>query len=140
MQFDPNNNIIKLCAEGMSLEGEGKKEAALQLFQQAWAEASNDFEKFTAAHYVARHQKSVADKLDWDQKSLDHALKINDESMKGTYPSLYLNIGKGYEDLNDFESARENYALALSFTAFLPEDGYGQLIKGGILNGIERVK
>ena len=140
MQFDSNNNIIKLCAEGMSLEGEGKKEAALQLFQEAWAEASNDFEKFTAAHYVARHQKSVADKLDWDQKSLDHALKINDEGMKSTYPSLYLNIGKGYEDLNDFESAKANYDLALSFTAFLPEDGYGQLIKGGILNGIERVK
>jgi tetratricopeptide (TPR) repeat protein len=140
MQFDPNNNTIKLCAEGMSLEGEGKKEAALQLFQQAWAEASNDFEKFTAAHYVARQQKSVADKLDWDQIALHHALKINDEGMKGTYPSLYLNIGKGYEDLNDFESARANYATALSFTAFLPEDGYGQLIKGGILNGIERVK
>jgi tetratricopeptide (TPR) repeat protein len=140
MQFDPNNNIIKLCAEGMSLECEGKKEAALQLFQQAWAEASNDFEKFTAAHYVARQQKSVADKLDWDQTALHHALKIKDEGMKGTYPSLYLNIGKGYEDLNDFESARANYALALSFTAFLPEDGYGQLIKGGILNGIERVK
>ena len=33
MQFDPNNNTIKLCAEGMSLEGEGKKEAALPLVQ-----------------------------------------------------------------------------------------------------------
>lgn len=140
MQFDPNNHIIKLCAEGMSLEGEGKKEAALQLFEQAWAEASNDFEKFTAAHYVARHQKSIAEKLDWDLLALHHALKINDEGMKSTYPSLYLNIGKGYEDLHDFESARANYALALSFTTFLPEDGYGQLIKGGILNGIERVK
>lgn len=140
MQFDPNNNIIKLCAEGMGLEGEGKKEAALQLFEQAWAEASNDFEKFTAAHYVARHQKSIAGKLDWDQRALHHALKINDEGIKSTYPSLYLNIGKGYEDLDDFESARANYATALSFTTFLPEDGYGQLIKGGILNGVERVK
>jgi hypothetical protein len=56
MQFDPNNNIVKLCTQGMSLEGEGKKEEALKLFQQAWDEATHDFEKFTAAHYVARHQ------------------------------------------------------------------------------------
>jgi len=25
MQFDPDNNIVKLCAKGMSMEGEGKK-------------------------------------------------------------------------------------------------------------------
>jgi hypothetical protein len=36
MQFDPNNNIVKLCAQGMTLEGEGKKTEALKLFQQAW--------------------------------------------------------------------------------------------------------
>lgn len=140
MPFDPNNNIIKLCAQGMSLEGEGKKEEALERFQQAWDEAANDFEKFTSAHYVARHQKSMTDKLKWDEIALNFALKINDENMKGTYPSLYLNIGKCYEDLNDFESARENYELALSFTTFLADDGYGKMIKGGIMNGIDRVK
>ena len=37
MQFDPENPIIKLCAEGMQLEGEGKKEEAEELFLQAWA-------------------------------------------------------------------------------------------------------
>ena len=140
MLFDPNNNIIKLCAQGMSLEGEGKKEEALERFQQAWDEAANDFEKFTSAHYVARHQKSMTDKLKWDEIALNFALKINDENMKGTYPSLYLNIGKCYEDLNDFESAKENYELALSFTTFLADDGYGKMIKGGIMNGIDRVK
>ena len=140
MQFDPNNNIIKLCAQGMSLEGEGKKEEALERFQQAWDEAANDFEKFTSAHYVARHQKSMTDKLKWDEIALNFALKINDENMKGTYPSLYLNIGKCYEDLNDFESAKEKYELALSFTTFLADDGYGKMIKGGIMNGIDRVK
>jgi rifampin ADP-ribosylating transferase len=140
MQFDPNNNIVKLCAKGMGLEGEGKREEASGVFQQAWSEAANDFEKFTSAHYVARHQKSVSDKLKWDEISLNLALKINDESVKGAYPSLYLNIGKCYEDLNDFDNARKNYESALSFTHFLNNDGYGQMIKGGVLNGMERVK
>ncbi|MBA4852128.1 rRNA adenine methyltransferase [Emticicia sp. BO119] len=140
MQFDKNNKIVQMCGQGMMLEGEGKKEEALQLFQQAWDEAANDFEKFTSAHYVARHQKTIADKLKWDETALQHALNINDDSIRATYPSLYLNIGKCYEDLNDFAKARKNYQLALSFADLLPDDGYGKMIKGGILNGIERVK
>ncbi|HEY1053841.1 MAG TPA: rRNA adenine methyltransferase [Emticicia sp.] len=140
MQFDTNNKIVQMCGQGMMLEGKGKKEEAFRLFQQAWDEAANDFEKFTAAHYVARHQASIADKLKWDETALQHALNINDDSVKATYPSLYLNIGKCYEDLNDFENARKNYQLALSFTDLLPDEGYGKMIKGGILNGIERVK
>ena len=68
MQFDPNNKIVKLCAEGMEMEGKGKQEEAGKYFLQAWSEATNHFEKFTAAHYVARCQKSVADKLKWGER------------------------------------------------------------------------
>ena len=139
MQFDHNNKIVALCAQGMGLEGEGKKEEAAKLFQQAWNEATNDFERFTSAHYVARYQENITDKLKWDKTALACALKIKDENMKGTYPSLYLNIGKCYEDLGDCISAKENYDLALSFAPFLGDDGYGKMLKGGILNGIARV-
>ncbi|AEE48609.1 hypothetical protein [Haliscomenobacter hydrossis] len=139
MQFDPNNPIIQLCVEGMRLEGEGKTAEASELFQRAWEESSNDFEKFTSAHYVARHQQSVEDKLKWDEIALISALKIHDESMQANYPSLYLNVAKGYEDLQDFDQAIKNYHLAQSFIHFLPDDGYGQLVKNGIANGIIRV-
>jgi rifampin ADP-ribosylating transferase len=139
MEIDPNNNVVKLCTQGMALEGQGKPEEASKLFIRAWDEAANDFEKFTAAHYVARHQKSVADKLKWDETALQLALKINDKSVKESLPSLHLNIAKCYEDLNDFENAKTNYQLALSFTNALPDNGYGNMIKGGIMKGIERV-
>ena len=138
MQFDPDNNVVRICAQGMTLEGEGKHEEAYKMFQQAWNEATNDFEKFTSAHYVARSQKSVAEKLKWDEIALDFALKIDDDTMKGSYPSLYLNIGKCYEDLKDLDNAIKNYQLALSFSDYLPNDGYGKMIKSGIINGIER--
>ena len=140
MQFDPTNNIVKLCAEGMSFEGQEKPGEAYKLFQRAWNEAANDFEKFTAAHYVARHQKNVNDKLKWDSIALDLALKMNDENIKSGYPSLYLNVAKCYEDLGDLEQASENYDLALSFANLLPDDGYGKLIRSGIANGLERMK
>jgi tetratricopeptide (TPR) repeat protein len=139
MHFNTNNKIVKLCSEGMALEGLGRKEDALILFQQAWDEATNDFEKFTAAHYVARHQENIADKLKWDETALQLALKINDDNVKGALPSLYLNIAKCHEDLNDFQNARINYKLAITFSNLLPDNGYGNMIKGGIKNGIDRV-
>ena len=61
MQFDTNNKVIQLCAEGMSKEGD--PEEALALFRKAWELASDDKEKFTAAHYLARQQPSVKEKL-----------------------------------------------------------------------------
>jgi tetratricopeptide (TPR) repeat protein len=138
MQFDPNNHIVKLCAKGMEMEGQTKD--ASKIFLQAWNESTNDFEKFIAAHYVARHQNSINDKLKWDEIALHLALKINDLNVKGAFPSLYLNIAKCYEDLKDFDNARKNYRLALSHTDKLIDDGYGNMIKGGIMSGLERVK
>ncbi len=121
------------------MEAEGKPGDASALFQQAWAEATTDLEKFTAAHYVARQQKKVADKLAWDETALQFALQIEDDSMKAHYPSLYLNIAKCWEDLYDTANALKNYRLALSFADFLQDDRYGNMIKSGIAKGIERV-
>src|SRR5215213_5721057 len=115
MEFNPNNHVIKLCVEAMGMEEKDKPEEASRLFLQAWNEATNDFEKFTAAYFVARHQKNVSDKLKWLETALHFALKINDDAVKGAYPSLYLNIAKCYEDLNDTDNAKKNYELADSF-------------------------
>jgi hypothetical protein len=139
MQFDPNNAIVKLCAEGMEMEGRGNPQEARKLFYQAWNEAATGFEKFTAAHYVARHQENVADKLRWDREALQHALSLDPETVKGALPSLYLNIAKCYEDLDDTGNAKLNYELGLSYTDALQDDGYGSMIRKGILAGIERI-
>ena len=140
MQFDPDNKIVKLCAEGMALEGKGQPAEAYQLFLQAWNESTTDFEKFTSAHYVARHQQSAAEKLLWDKTALQLALQMNEEGMKAYYPSLYLNIAKCNEDMHDYNNAAKNYEQALAFAGFLPEDGYGDMIKVGIKKGIEKVE
>lgn len=123
----------------MDMEGKGNHEEASRLFLQAWNEASNDFEKFIAAHYVARHQENVNDKLKWDETALQLALRMDNDTVEGTFPSLYLNIAKCYEDLNDFENAIKNYDLAQSFISCLPDNGFGNMVKGGIKNGIERI-
>ena len=116
MEFSPNNHVVKLCIQGMALEDRGEQQEASKLFLQAWNEATNDFEKFTAAYYVARHQKNVADKLKWLETSLQFALGINDVTVKSAFPSLYSNIAKCYEELSDPDNAKKNYELAKSFT------------------------
>jgi rifampin ADP-ribosylating transferase len=116
MEFNPNNIVINLCVQGMDMEEKGKPEEASKLFLQAWKEATNDFEKFIAAHYMARHQKSASDKLNWLETALQFALKINNESVNGALPSLYLNIAKCYEDSGDLDKAKKNYELSISFS------------------------
>jgi hypothetical protein len=115
MEFDPNNNVVKLCVQGMGMEEKDKPEEAGRLFLQAWNEAGNDFEKFLAAHFVARYQKNVRDKLKWLETALQFALKINDNSVKSAFPSLYSNIAECYEDLGDTDNAKKNHELANSF-------------------------
>ncbi|MRG44431.1 rRNA adenine methyltransferase [Chitinophaga sp. SYP-B3965] len=140
MEFNQDSKTIQLCIQGMELEGQGRPSAAMLLFQEAWDVAADGIEKFTAAHYLARHQGSVADKLKWDEIALQLALNINGDTVKSTYPSLYLNVAKCYEDLQDPQNAIKHYELAASFIHFLPDDGYGNMIRAGILHGIERVK
>src|SRR6186713_511056 len=115
MEFNPNNNVIKLCIEGMNMEEKGQPAEASKLFLQAWKEATNDFEKFLAAYYVARHQNNVSGKLKWLETALQFALKINDVTVTSAFPSLYSNIAKCYEDLNDHDNAKKKYELANSF-------------------------
>ena len=124
----------------MECEGQGKREEAHDLFARAWNESTTNFERFTAAHYVARHQPTVEDKLVWDKLSRQHALHIADGSASGACPSLYLNVAKGYEDLGDFDNARKHYELGQTHLDSLPDDGYGKLIRGGIHNGLQRLR
>ena len=123
MEFNPNNNVIKLCIEAMGMEEKGKPEEASRLFLQAWNEATNDFEKFIASYYVARQQRNTSDKLKWLETALQFALKVNDDSVKGAFPSLYSNIAKCYEDLGDPGNAKKNYELALLFKDKISDNG-----------------
>lgn len=102
MSFDPTNAVIQLCAKGIEMEAQSPQQAKA-LFWQAWNLAATELEKCTAAHYVARHQDSAAQKLEWDLKALQLAIQAQDDSLTSSYPSLYLNVGKGYEDLGDLD-------------------------------------
>ncbi|WP_411682384.1 NAD(+)--rifampin ADP-ribosyltransferase [Clostridium thailandense] len=123
MKFDPNNIVIKLCMMGMSLEDNGNTEDAATTFHKAWQVATDDYERFIAAYYLARQQKSITDKVKWMETSLQCALNINDDNVKSAYPTLYLNIAKYYEELCDSDNAKRNYELSNSYQGAPSDEG-----------------
>jgi tetratricopeptide (TPR) repeat protein len=113
MEFNPHNTVIQLCMQGINLEDKDQPKEALSVFLQAWHEATNDFEKFTAAWYVARRQLNVSDRLKWYEIALQLAWKVNNDAVKGAFSSLHVNIAKCYEKLGDVEHAKRYRELAL---------------------------
>lgn len=110
-KFNPNNEIIKLCMMGMNLEDSGKTDDAKAMFYKAWEEATDDYEKFIAAYFLARQQERVTDQLKWMETALQCARRIDDENVKSAYPTLYLSIAKCYEVLGDAVNAKANFEL-----------------------------
>ena len=137
--MDPNNPVVRLCAEGMELERAGRKDEAARVFAQAWEQSSDAFERCIAAHYVARGQSSPEENLRWNMTSLEHADAIDDGRVDGFYPSLYLNIGWAHEDLGHRDEARTWYELALSRLESLPAGSYRDTVRDGIERGLKRV-
>jgi len=99
----------------MAAEDQGRAEDALKLFTQAWNDAAYDFEKFISAHFLARQQKDLTDRLQWLETALQLAQKINDDTVHSALPALHLNIAKCYEGLGRTDDAQKNYELAASF-------------------------
>ena len=137
--MDPNNAVVRLCAQGMEEEGRGNSTEATKLFAQAWTQSTNDFERCIAAHYVARHQPTTELSLRWNQEALDCAKRVAGESVAGFLPSLYLNLGKSHEDLDNDDEARRLYECATENLASVPAGAYRDIVQDGITRGLQRV-
>lgn len=137
--MDPENPVVKLCAQGMEEEARGHLSSAASLFERAWERSTNDFERSIAAHYVARHQPSALLRLRWNQVALECAERIEDGSATRFLPSLYLNLGKSHEDLEDAAEARRLYQCAADTIGSLPADAYRDIVQDGITRGLQRV-
>lgn len=115
MEFSPNNKVVRLCIQGIAAEDKGDAEGAKRFFLHAWEESTDDFEKFIAAHFVARQQDDARKRLKWYQRALDFALKVNDEATRSALPTLFSNNAKCFEELGDDENASKNLELADSY-------------------------
>lgn len=141
MPIDPDNQVVKLCAAGMEAEAQNRFADARTLFEQAWAARRTNLDACIAAHYLARLQDEPERILHWNQEALRYADTVAAEETNseiGTfYPSLYLNLGKSYEDMGDTVTANHYYHLATHRLQLLIGE-YGELVRRGIAAGLRR--
>jgi tetratricopeptide (TPR) repeat protein len=137
--MDPNNPVVKLCAQGIEVEMKGRRDEARSLYLQAWELRQDDVDACIAAHYLARHQDSLAETLRWNELALTHGMRATAESIRSFFPSLYLTLGKSYEDIGDTARAREHYERGERSLGTVPSGGYGDIVRDGLRNALERV-
>lgn len=137
--MDPDNPVVRLCAEGMRAEMEGRRADARAAFLRAWEARSDAFEACIAAHYVARHQDTLEESLRWNAEALAQADAVGDDRVRGFYPSLYLNMGHSCEVLGDAAGAARYYDLAAARLHDVPDGPYGDVVRHGVAEGRRRV-
>lgn len=140
MIVDAENKIVKLCAEGIAAEMEGDVLTAMKCYNAAWNENTNDYEACIAAHYMARLQDGVEEMLHWNKLALQYADNAAYEDVAMFYPSLYLNIGKSYEDMGESVKALEYYYLGAGKAEILPADRLGVITRDALMQRIQDIE
>ncbi|WP_149184489.1 hypothetical protein [Streptomyces sp. TRM49041] len=93
------------------------------------------------AHYLADLYEDPAQALAWDVRALDAADAVTEQRVQehhtslhiaGFYPSLHLNLADNYRRLGSFEAATEHINAARAHAPDLPQDAYGDLLRGAI--------
>ena len=140
-QPDP---VMMQIGKGIELSQRGESDAARSLFLQLWDEIGPDgdpLHRCALAHYMADVQDDLHEELVWDLRALEAADSVTDErarhagvagSVSGFYPSLHLNLGEVYRKLGDLDRARDHLERGRAAVGSLGDDGYGQMIKGGL--------
>ncbi len=98
--------------EGTQLEFQKRITEARQRYDEAWACATDDYERCVAAHYMGHLAQTPAEVLLWHQTALDHARRAEAALVESFLPSLYVNLGHAYEQTGDDAQASHFYGLA----------------------------
>ncbi len=136
-----------LAAVGIALSGD-RHQGQIDLLS-CWAGTSgtDHAHRCVLAHYLADLESELAAEISWDEKALASYAHISDADLApvgipaavGMAPSLHLNLGDGY--LRQGRTAQARCQLEAGFAALsaLPDDGYGMMIRRGLIGLKERL-
>ena len=109
-----------------------------RILLSVWEDGSA-VDRCAAAHHLADLQESPRDEVTWDIRALEAARSADPAEVRGFFPSLHLNLGDVYRRLGDLPRAREHLEAAQADLDTLDDDGYGQMIRGGVARLAERL-
>ena len=143
--------VMTRVGEGIALCQRGDREAARQLLTELWDQVGADgdpFHRCAIAHWLADVQDDEREELVWDLRALAAAELITSERarqaglttpVRALFPSLHLNLGDVYRRLGDVRRAGEHLQRGEADASALAEDGYGEMIRGGLRRLGERL-
>lgn len=128
------------AAVGLALGGEpdrGREELMACWIATGESDAG---QRCVIAHYLADLQSELADEVMWDERALDAHSRIQGSELahvgiddaRGMAPSLHLNLVDGYLRQGETAVARQHATAGVAMADFLPDDGYGRLIRDGL--------
>ena len=138
--FPTLDAVMSELSEAVALGHNGQPVAARERLAALWERvgpAGDALHRCAIAHSMADVQDDVHKELRWDLEALDAARAITDEraaaagtTVAGFYPSLHLNLASCYRRLGDVKRAGEQVVLARQCVDVLPNDGYGEMVRG----------
>ena len=112
----PRARVRYLLERGRVFNSSGKPDEARPLFLQAWELARAAEEEYLAVD--AAHMMGIVapleDQLAWNLRALEIAQAPTQEGSGAWLGSLYNNIGWGYHELGQFETALDYFERALA--------------------------
>ncbi|WP_326615725.1 hypothetical protein OG863_00570 [Streptomyces decoyicus] len=146
--LDPTMEAIgQAVTEGRA----GDIAAARQQLLSLWSAigvTGDPLHRCSLAHYLADLYEDPAQALAWDVRALDAADAVTEQRVQehhaslhiaGFYPSLHLNLADNYRRLGSFEAATEHINAAKEHAPHLPQDPYGDLLRGAIQDVAEAI-
>ncbi|WP_432139653.1 hypothetical protein [Streptomyces sp. bgisy154] len=145
---DPTMQAIgHAIAEGRAGDTTSARQKLLSLWSVIGA-TGDPLHRCSLAHCLADLYDDPAQALAWDVRALDAADAVTDQRVQehhaglhiaGFYPSLHLNLADNYRRLGSFEAATEHINAARTHAPSLPQDPYGDLLRGAIQEVAEAI-
>ncbi len=123
MEFDPHNPIVKKCLIGIAHKDAERIELATRVFEDAWNESSNDFERFLTAFFVATVQQQAQQQCDWYGRSLQYALSDGSVAAQSALARLHTELARVYRVLERPTDAQEHHDQASAARSLFNDSG-----------------
>ena len=107
-----------LLERGRVFQQAGDINQARIFFDQSFALSAQhafDYHTVNIAHMIAIIAPTLEEKIIWNQRAIDLALKSNDKQAHNWLGSLYNNLGQNYMDSQQFQKALTAFEEALAY-------------------------
>ncbi|MFB7342168.1 hypothetical protein ACFCZ6_19125 [Streptomyces hydrogenans] len=143
--------IMEAIGHAVAERHAGESDSARRNLLTLWSEigvTGDPLHRCSLAHYLADFYEDPAQALAWDIRALDAADALTEQRVQehhaglriaGFYPSLHLNLADNYRRLGSFDAATEHIDAAKTHAAGLPQNPYGDLLRGAIQEVAEAI-